>query len=168
MPDWTNVMQRKQIHFMDVCKYIIHWFIRHWWLTRDVYTGNLPKILCCMVIGPQFCLRLEVNYCIQNHTPGINISLWITSMPYISFSRGHNWTTYTLAMQDSSGKTGRLVTALDPAVCGKLIKTCDWKATSADGETAHTSAGWFQKQTEQLNMKAKQQQIFWMLLIQRL
>lgn len=71
-------------------------------------------------------------------------------------------------MQDSSGKTGRLVTALDPAVCGKLIKTCDWKATSADGETAHTSAGWFQKQTEQLNMKAKQQQIFWMLLIQRL
>lgn len=121
---------------MDVRKYIIHWFIRHWWLTRNVYTSNLPKILCCMVIGLQFCLRLEINYCIQNPIPGINITLWIASLPYISFCRGHNWTTYTLAMQDSSSKPGRLVTALDPAVCGKLknvwlegSKCCWWDCT---------------------------------------
>lgn len=35
-----------------------------------------------MVIGLQFCLRLKVNYYIQNQTLGIYITLRIASLPY--------------------------------------------------------------------------------------
>lgn len=110
--------------------------------------SNFPKILCCMVIGLKFCLRLKVNYYIQNQTIGIRVTVWIASLPYTSFCHGHNWTTCTLAIQDSSRKTGRILTALNPAVCGEAIKTSNWMAMSANGETAHSSLlGWLQKQT---------------------
>lgn len=54
-----------------LCREDTHILWMHAIILFTDYTGNFPKILCCMVRGLQFNLRLKVNYHIQTQSLGI-------------------------------------------------------------------------------------------------
>lgn len=153
---------------MDLCKYVTHWFVKLGQLRRNVYTVNFPEVLRYILIGLQFCLRLKWILHSKTHVMYIQNFIKQEVCHTHPFCHTYNWTTYTLAIQDSLKRTDRLHT-LWILQFGEVIIMSKWMETNANSETAHTSVlGWLQKQTEQLKSKGKQWLTCWMFHIQRL